>query len=137
MSDDWVTLPGLFDEASMDELCHDLDQEEVAHEGASMPLKSDPQGPHAWRVRVPATQAAAAAKVLGRFFDLEDPATAQPFRGDCPACGDPVDGSWTCPSCELNFQPQVKADDPLVLFLREHDGFVDPEERADEVFEEP
>ena len=130
MSDDWVTLPGLFDDASMDELCHDLDAAEVAHEGASMARKSDPSGPRAWRVRVAATQVGDAARVLGRFYDLEDPETAQPFRGDCPACGDPVEGAWTCPHCELSFATNVKPDDPLVLFLREHGGFVDPGERT-------
>jgi rubredoxin len=121
----WTELPGLYDQASLDELCHELDQARVEHESASVPMRDgDHEGPRAGRVRVQAGHLRTAAAVLGRFYDLEDPAEARPYSGPCPACEEEVADSWTCPSCELSFKANVNEHDPLVLFLREHGGFV-------------
>ncbi len=121
----WVELPGLYDEALLEELCHEMDAARVDHESASIPLKDgQASGPRAGRVRVRSGHVPSAAKVLGVFFDVEDPAEAQPFRGQCPACEEDVPGVWTCPSCEISFRSSVNPNDPLVLFLREHGGFV-------------
>jgi rubredoxin len=129
----WTELPGLYEEAVLDELCHELHLARVEHESASIPLKEGAEGgPRAGRVRVQRSHVRTAAVVLGRFFELEDPAAARPYKGSCPACeGDVVD-SWTCPSCELSFKSGVKENDPLVVFLREHGGFLVDEDLSDE-----
>jgi len=130
----WTELPGLYDQASLDELCHELNRARVEHQSASIPLKDGSEdGPRAGRVRVQSGHVRTAAAVLGRFFELEDPAAARPYRGPCPACEEQVVDSWTCPSCELSFKSSVNEHDPLVLFLREHGGFVTDEDlREDE-----
>lgn len=129
----WTELPGLYDEASLDELCQELEAARVEFESASVPLKDGVESaPRAGRVRVSTGHVRTAAKVLGRFFELEDPATVKPFRGPCPACEEEVLDSWTCPSCELSFKATVNANDPLVLFLREHEGFLTEEDLTED-----
>ncbi|MDG2148435.1 MAG: hypothetical protein P8N09_02810 [Planctomycetota bacterium] len=129
----WTELPGLYDEAVLDELCHELHRARVEHESASIPLKEGVEGsPRAGRVRVQGSHVRTAAAVLGRFFELEDPTAARPYKGACPACEEQVVDSWTCPSCELSFKSSVSENDPLVVFLREHGGFLTDEDLSDE-----
>ena len=75
--------------------------------------------------RVLEIQATAAAIVIRNVLEIDDPATAKPFHGACPACGETVNGSWNCPSCEISFSEGYEENDPLVEFIRQHDGFKD------------
>jgi hypothetical protein len=77
-------------------------------------------------VRVITGHVGTAARVLGKLFEVEDPEAALPYDGPCPACEEPVEEVWVCPSCELSFKPHVNPRDPMLLFLREHGGFLPP-----------
>jgi hypothetical protein len=110
-----------------------LERARVEFESASVPLKDGVQdAPRAGRVRVQTSHVRTAAKVLGLFFDLEDPAEARPYSGQCPACEEEVVESWTCASCELSFKANVSENDPLVVFLRQHEGFVTEADLAED-----
>lgn len=77
-------------------------------------------------IRVPEEQVKAAALVYRNALEIDDPATFEPLTGECPACGEQVDGAWECPSCEINYRGQYTEDSPIVLFIREHGGYDDP-----------
>jgi hypothetical protein len=120
----WVELPGLYTEQDHTELSEALESAGVEHESRGVSLEAKPTGaPSVYLFRVQTTQVQPAARVLGEFFDMEDPERAQPYEGDCPACGEPVAASWDCPSCELNFKPRADPRDPVFQFLRAHEGF--------------
>jgi len=72
---------------------------------------------------VPEAHATASAIVIRNVLDIEDPATQQPFQGECPACGEHVTGAWECSSCEINFRGEFKESDEIIEFLRRYGGF--------------
>ncbi len=80
-------------------------------------------GHHANMLAVEPTRVHVAARVIVDLYELDDPARAEPYTGACPACGADVSAAWECPDCELGFRAAHAADDPLIVFLREHRGF--------------
>jgi len=65
----------------------------------------------------------AAAIFFQHYLDIENPDTAVPFSGTCPACGAAVGGAWTCPTCEISFRGEYDENHPMVQFIRFYSGF--------------
>jgi len=84
------------------------------------------RGAHKFSVYVTESQVTAAVLVLRNYIGIEDPASDQPFSGDCPACGERIDSVWTCPSCEISFRSRYEEDDLIVVFIKKYGGFNDP-----------
>lgn len=81
---------------------------------------------HSYSVYVTEDQVSACALLFRHFLDIQDPASEQPYTGDCPACGEQIVDAWTCPSCEISFRGEYDEDSPMIVFIRKYGGFDDP-----------
>jgi methionyl-tRNA synthetase len=70
-------------------------------------------------------------EILMEYFEISV-AVAEPFTGECPACGGHIDGMNECPDCGLSLAmgtPPIFLDHPFYKFL-ERNGLL-PKEDAE------
>ena len=125
----WVQLPPFLDEDQAVELRTAFDSLGIAHDAEALQVESGPGGGRrGYVLRVRRDHAQAAAKVFAALWDVQDPAAAAPFTGECGACGAHVEAALTCPDCGLNFGAGYEEGHPFVVWVRELGGFVGEEE---------
>ncbi|RKY17868.1 MAG: hypothetical protein DRQ55_14730 [Planctomycetota bacterium] len=120
----WIEIPTLLDDLAVALARRALTDAGVANDSKTQMTGVHPWGgSHGYVLLVAVDQARPAARILRELWEIDDPADDQPYTGDCPACGSPVDAAWACPSCELGFRSPGDTDDPLIVFLREQGAF--------------
>jgi len=125
MSDsEWVQLPMMLGHEEFHHLMGHFDEQGVLSRHRTIQTAAGPQGgEHSYIIQVQPADAQRAARTLAREWEVQDPAKVSPFSGECAACGETVEAVWDCTSCGISFRPRIRDDDPIVLFIREHNGF--------------